>query len=103
MIVPPTTRALRGPGERLYTWSFAGTRSTSRDAMLDALALIDGGVAQIGPVDDLAADHEVLADSVFAPCAMDGTCSMMSACAMGDVARVAANRKAVVPLVRSGA
>lgn len=73
IIVPPTTRALRGPGERLYTWSFAGTRSTSRDAMLDALAGIDGGVAQIGPVDDLAADHEVLADTVFVPCAMDGT------------------------------
>ena len=78
VVASPSAAALRGPGERLYTWSFAGARSTSRDAMLDALAGVDGGTVQIGPVDPsdaaaLAADHEVLASTVFAPCAMDGT------------------------------
>ncbi|HEY8545136.1 MAG TPA: hypothetical protein VIL36_08815 [Acidimicrobiales bacterium] len=78
IVAEPSEAARRPPGERLYTWSFAGTRSTSRDAMLDAMAAVDGGSVEIGPVppDDpeaLAADHEVLASTIFAPCAMDGS------------------------------
>lgn len=68
----PRPAARRPPGERLYTWSFTGERSTSRDAMLDALVAVDGGSAHVGPVDD-PSSLELLADSVFAPCAMDRT------------------------------
>lgn len=63
----PRDEARRRPGERLYTWSFAGTLSTSRTAMLDALAAVDGG--HVGSPDE-PGDLEVLADSVFAPAAM---------------------------------
>lgn len=85
VVVPPSAAARRPPGERLYTWSFAGTGSTSRDAMLDALAGVEGGVTRLGadrdgPGDAAGAggaaggpDHELLADTVFAPCAMGST------------------------------
>jgi hypothetical protein len=69
----PLAAARRTPGERLYTWSFAGTLSSARHAMLDALGSIDGGTTSLGPVEDEAATFEVLADSVFAPCGMGHT------------------------------
>jgi hypothetical protein len=67
---PPSATARRGPRERLYTWSFAGTLSTSRDAMLDALGAVDGGKTQIGAISDEAEAFDLLADTVFAPCGM---------------------------------
>jgi hypothetical protein len=68
----PTDTARKSPTERLYTWSFAGVPSTSRTMMVDAMGAVDGGHVQKSPApdgDDPAA-LEVLADSVFAPCAM---------------------------------
>lgn len=68
----PTDAAQRSPTERLYTWSYAGSPSTSRTVMVDAMAAVDGGHVQVpadGDLDD-DTDLEVLADSVFAPCAM---------------------------------
>jgi hypothetical protein len=61
----PRDEARRTPAERLYTWSFADSPSTSRTAMLDLLWTVDGGHVGEDP-----ALLETLADSVFAPCAM---------------------------------
>ena len=70
----PLDAARRTPGERLYTWSFAGTLSTSRHVMLDALGSVDGGTTALGPgAESEAGAFEVLADSVFAPCGMGHT------------------------------
>jgi hypothetical protein len=75
----PWPVALRQPAERLYTWSFAGQLTDTRDELLEAFRQVEGGHEVITggpdwsdrPAPDPATTLEVLADSVFVPCGGD--------------------------------
>lgn len=74
----PSPAAVRPPTERRYSWCFAGQVITTRSAMLAALRRVEGGFEHVTRVleDRRAASLDrhaylqMLADSVFVPCAM---------------------------------
>jgi plasmid stabilization system protein ParE len=73
----PRPEALRPLAGRRHTWSFAGQLKATRVAMVRAFRRVEGGVEHVtGTQDDAArqldgpAYLEMLAESVFVPCAM---------------------------------
>lgn len=85
--------AARPPARRRHTWIYAGTMQGTAPSMLEAMLRIEGGevvpVAGAAPDSDSAsvdrttprdggdasetAETELLADTIFAPCPMEGT------------------------------
>jgi hypothetical protein len=73
----PRPEARRPPSERSHVWSFAGQLKSTRFAMIEAFRRVGGGHEHVtGTFDDAeqgvgaTAYLDVLAQSVFAPCAM---------------------------------
>lgn len=71
----PSPEATRPPANRPHTWSYAGTMQGTAPSMLEAMLAVEGGEVVTEPDAGASGNEEtkLLADTVFAPCPMEGT------------------------------